>query len=541
LLADWVAGELLSHFKSRFKGVFIDPACGDGALLKSLLRIRPNAIVAGIDIDPTAIRTARRTLPKGTKLQCADALHSVLPKNSATTGWDGVAKPRQIVGVISNPPWGAALELAASDLRNLGYSLAVGQFDSFDLFLEMSLKNAPTGAMMAFIVPDSLFLPEHKRLRSLLLAQTKLHLVARLGEGFFSGVFRGTAVVICEKGRAATSHRVECFRLKPLVRRAIFSGTLTLQAAKNDSAQSIPQALFAKDRERRFVIDVKRADLKYFAKISARRSHWTSLLVSGRGVELSKHGNVLLCPKCEFARPVTRNEGKITCLRCDVRFFASEAKRDCIITKAKQAGRGWKPLIVGEDVTRYRCASSRAIRANVGGINYKNSALFKNRKLLVRKTGVGLNAAIDESGALTNQVVFHYTVKACIAPDFFLDYVLGIMCSRIMLAYHLVQSGESEWRSHPYVTQKVISELPIPIPEEGTWEWRQARSIASAVTDSVRGSGDELQIDRLVAGLYGLDKSGCAWALGIIDEAEPLQDITSMRAHRWQLEPVRTN
>jgi hypothetical protein len=200
-------------------------------------------------------------------------------------------------------------------------------------------------------------------------------------------------------------------------------------------------------------------------------------------------------------------------------------------------------LIVGEDVDRYSCDSSRIIEDKVPGINYKNPSSFEGSKLLVRKTGVGIKAAIDETGAFTNQVVFHYRAKPNSTPSFFLDYVLGVLCSRVMLAYHLKRTGESEWRSHPYVTQKTIAELPVPLVSEGGRQWRQARAIANAVVERRRNkpadSSTDLRVDALVAGLYDLDSKACAWVLNVLDEAQSLQSITTMRADVSQLRAVR--
>ena len=62
-----------------------------------------------------------------------------------------------LTGVIANPPWGADVGFSPADLRALGYKLAKGQFDSFDLFVELCLSVAPEGAVLAFILPDAPF------------------------------------------------------------------------------------------------------------------------------------------------------------------------------------------------------------------------------------------------------------------------------------------------------------------------------------------------------------------------------------------------
>jgi hypothetical protein len=544
ILADWVAAELVRRLPRTKSLLVIDPACGDGALLRSVLRTggRSGIRVAGLDVDPTAIRKAQQLLPKSTFLKSVDALQPSGKGSAVETGWKRLMEDK-IAGVISNPPWGADLSQSAADLRGAGYHLAQGQFDSYELFIELCLKVMPKGAMLAFIIPDSIFLPEHKALRTLLLERSQLHLIARLGEGFFDQVYRGTAVVVCEKTTPRLTRSIECFRLKKDLRAEVLSNRLSLQDAKAKEVHLIPQKDFHSDPERRFSIDVSRDDQSAFHKINKQRSNWATWLTSGRGVELSKTGSVILCPLCKTARPTPREQIALICQNCGVKFEISSAIRKTIVKRSRIVPAGWKRLIVGEDVDRYSCVSSRIIENNVPGINYKTPSSFEGSKLLVRKTGVGIKAAIDDSGALTNQVVFHYRAKPIGTPSFFLDYVLGILCSRVMLAYHLKRTGENEWRSHPYVTQKTIAELPVPVISEGGWKWRQAKAIAGAVSERRQkkpsDSVADLYVDSLVAGLYDLDSKACAWVLNVLDEAQSLQSITTMRADVSQLRAVR--
>jgi hypothetical protein len=153
--------------------------------------------------------------------------------------------------------------------------------------------------------------------------------------------------------------------------------------------------------------------------------------------------------------------------------------------------------------------------------------VYARPKLLVRKTGLGLNASVDTSGSVTNQVVFHYLLKPD-APDFFLHYLEGVLCSSVMLALHVARSGETEWRSHPYVTPKVLGSLPIPSPNTARWNHGQALAIAEAaqavrLAPPGRKATAELRVDRLVAGLYGLDASACDWVASVLSRTERLQ------------------
>lgn len=545
ILADWVAAELVNRLPRNKSLLIIDPACGDGALLRSAHKAkgRRRMRLVGVDVDANAIHKAASNVPAGTVLKRTDSLQPNTNGSSVESKWKAVLDTNAISGVISNPPWGAELRQTARELREAGYELAQGQFDSYDLFIELCLKVVPDRAVLAFILPDSIFLPEHTALRRMLLERSQLHLIARLGEGIFDNVYRGAAVVVCEKRKPHLSHPVECFRLHKDQRKQVLSSQISLHSAKAEGVHLIPQKYFHTDPEKRFTIDVRQQDLFFFRQIQAHRSDWANWLASGRGVELSKTGAVVLCPSCGVARPEPRERITLKCASCGMVFALEKAKRKRIIKKSITIPQGWKRLIVGEDVDRYRCDLSRIIDVNVPGINYKDPSAFKGAKLLIRKTGVGLKAAIDDSGAFTNQVVFHYRPKPNKTPTFFLDYVLGVLCSRVMLAYHIRRTGESEWRSHPYVTQKTIAELPVPVVFEGQWQWRQAKVIADAVsqrrTDKSDDIAGDLHIDSLVAGLYDLDQKGCSWVASVLNEAQSLQAIASMRVNPGQLRPAR--
>jgi len=68
-------------------------------------------------------------------------------------------------------------------------------------------------------------------------------------------------------------------------------------------------------------------------------------------------------------------------------------------------------------------------------------------------------------------------------------------------------------------------------------------AIAEAVVERrLNRSADrstDLHVDSLVAGLYDLDSKACAWVLNVLDEAQSLQSITTMRADVSQLRAVR--
>lgn len=526
-LADWVAARLLRSLPPG-PATIVDFAAGEGALLAAVARrSRRRLRLVGADIDGPALTALAAALPNAETVRL-DAIAAAMRGPAALREQ---LRVERIEGVVLNPPWGIELNLGRAQLQEAGFELASGQYDSADLFVELAIRLLPEGAAAALIVPDSLFYPDRAPLRRFLLEHCSLDLVARLGEGSFPGVYRGAAVVVAHRGPSAAGHMVECLRLSAASRRRVLRGEASLGEVASDSSHRVPQERFATAPGFGFSIDVRENDLRHVAAICDRGSDWTATLTSGRGVELSKHGEVIECPSCELARPRPRLTRPLTCV-CGATLSPALIKPRRIVLPLEGTPSGsWRELIAGEDVKRYEARPSRTILTGVAGINYKRAAAPAGRRLLVRKTGIGLKAALYDGPALTTQTVFHYQATPS-TPDFMLAYALGVLSSRVMLAVHLKRTGELEWRSHPYVTQAVLASLPIPVPDPGTPAWAQAKAIAAIAESAAAGAHMEeadLEIERHVAGLYGLGIDDVNWVSRVLDEAGNMETIAGLR------------
>lgn len=519
LLADWVARLLVDALSEEARAVgVLDPACGDGSLLRAIQRQDETIPLVGFDIDPTAVRRTQRALPTAA-CHHLDALIDPWPTD------------RDVSGVIVNPPWGADLGHSRADLQAAGYSLASGQFDSYELFLERIIEELAEGTVVGAILPDSVFLPEHEALRRLLVERTTLLKLARLGEGFFEDVYRGTVVLVLRVGPPPKRHTVSCYRLRKDDRKAVLNGRRSLTEVFNGSPNRMSQSRFAQAPGVRFDIDVRRDDRSAVSKFEQKPSDWNAWYTFSRGVELGKSGLVSGCA-CGVHRPSPCNP-QFTCSDCGQLVDTAASQRPIIRPSTRvTTGDGLRPIVVGEDVDRYSLAVRRTIQVDLPGINYKRPDLYAGEKLLVRKTGLGIKATIDNTGAWTNQVVYVVRAKQQ-APDFALPYALGVLSSRCMLAYYLSTSGETEWRSHPYITPKVIKTLPLPIfSSASSATAEQARRVASAVRkilDEGYTVDADLEVESLVAGLFGLDAADLDWVKKTLERADDLQAIASMR------------
>jgi len=202
--------------------------------------------------------------------------------------------------------------------------------------------------------------------------------------------------------------------------------------------------------------------------MESNKINWDDILVDHRGVELSQDGEVIQCPNCFKwdALPIKRKgvyDIKV-CAHCSHNYKVENALNKDIIVKETKESENLKYFIKGEYVNRYHISKYDYIDISKDGINYKEANYYNGDKIVVRKTGVGIYATIDKNNSYTPQVVFIFKPKEDISEEFknySLEYFLGILNSRLMLYYYYKKTGQTEWKSFPYITQDRVKQFPI--------------------------------------------------------------------------------
>ena len=523
-LAEWLAAELFAAAKSsntQLRSV-VDPACGNGELLRAVVNMAPNRVeLAGIDIDPKAIGQPIASLKAILNAKVGDALD---PNVSWGDSFFDAA--------IMNPPWGSQQSRDPTRHRALGYELASGQYDAFDLFVERAITELQPGALLGLILPETVFQPEHQALRRLMLQHT-LVLVARLGEGIFPRVNCGTSVFVIRIGSPNGNHLVQCLQIPAAQRKRVKRGLVTFAQIKQQNLHHVPQSSFASNAGAEFDINRKLIDSDVIAKFGAvPRFSWKKWVLLGRGVEIGKRGSTVRCKTCGFHRPVPIKSTYVQCAQCG-ETIPADSKLIEIVSNEPGSG-DWRRLIVGEDVDRYSAEPSRWIRWEVSGIRYKPLRHFLADKLLIRKTGLGLRSAVDTGGSAILQTVF-YAIVLNAEDVWVLDYLQGVINSRPMLAWYLKWSGEIQWRSHPYVTPRALMSLPIPDPvaDAETFGWA-SRIADEAKRIRISDNGSEYQIDDLVFRLFGFSNADVDWAKDVLKHTEGHLEYFA-RMNRWSV------
>lgn len=533
VLSDFLAKTILSFYSANSRKDInaLDPATGDSVLLYSLSKYAQSLgldiNVIGVDIDPHAIERSQ-TIFQGLNIQksfvCTDSLFPYDQRNPFA-GWKMLRNkylPNGIDIIVSNPPWGADL----SSYSSLGqhYTTALGQYDSYDLFVETILNNLNEGGLYAIIIPDSIYCKEHYNTRKLLLDNTTICEIVRLGEGFFSDVNFAVSLLFGIK-RRSKGNKVKCVHLSNKDRKDVLKGNTTLEFLCEHSAIYVDSKMMISN-DYSFITDVSDLDIPLMSKLNACPK-FEEFVISHRGVELSKKGKVLRCPECGMWFPEPKKKAKTAnCPHCKSIFNIVTIKEaDSIISEKSSSNSNM--MVVGEDISRYQVSPNKYIKLGYNGIKYKDKSLYEGVKVLVRKTGVGITAGIDYKSCLVNQVVYIIKPKEDASKALTCEVLLALLNSRIMTYYIIKQFGSTGWKSNPYLSQENVLSLPFPRIDLDNEEtkgilceiFKLVKKISNVKTIS---NEYDLAIECLVAKLYGIRAKDYQVILGTIRSVESL-------------------
>jgi adenine-specific DNA-methyltransferase len=545
-LAEYLGKKVLQYYGSQRRlSNILDPACGDSILLRHVCdeflkksnKQFPKIVGVDKDINATASSSSKfasKNLKKfNSTFIATDGLFPMDGENS-NSGWRSLRKDVKCTTgfdlILSNPPWGAELDDYDNGVLNSNFSLAKGQFDIFDLFVEVVLNNLNEKGIYGLILPDSVFSQEQSRLRCLLSKNTTIHLIARLGEKIFPEINRACVIIVGEKGKANLLHQVDCFRLSSSYKKRVITNELLLEQVETELLHQVPQSRFYKNDSCIFDIDLKTEELKTFDKIQKNSIPISKFVTNTRGAEISKKGIVCQCPKCQHWFPNPKSKTP-RCSKCDSPLIISSVLKENIILNHN--GTGNLKLKVGEDLFRFTSFSKSWINTLKEGINYKDFSIYKGHKILVRKTGIGITASIDYDESITNQVVYILKLK----PDFenilSLEFILAVLNSRVMTYFLIKKFGENEWRSHPYLTQTILINLPFPNIDLNS---NDVRTLINQVTEVVRNEviasneknisrNNDLIIERIIADFFKLNPGDYKIIFETLNSAQQLIPI----------------
>lgn len=427
--------------------------------------------------------------------------------------------------IVGNPPWGAEMERYDGWLESHNrYELAEGQYNSYEIFLELGEQVLADGGTLGFIIPDSILNKNTVPLRRWLVKNHQMDQVIKLGEGIFDNVNAGTAIVQYTNQPPTDDHEVEVGLIQKSDRKEMMgSGGKALSSILEDKGNITRQQRFAEDDEYQIAVWAGEEDYEVLNVMEGDTVEWDSVIDNGRGDEIGREGDVMKCPYCTewdtFPRKRAESKGggyySKTCSHCGEEYEFEEAISTRKIIQKSPTDDSDTPVYFGEHVNRYRTSDCAYIDEDISGVGLKDSQRYQPPKLLIRQASVGFFTTVDYSDARCLQSVFSFRPKdqrEGSASKYDIEYFLGFLNSRAMLYYYSKTEGIVEWQSYPRHTQTDIMSLPVPAIDFDDPEEKKAYDdfvdMVKEATNNDKQIDEELdwEIERAALDLYGIPK-----------------------------------
>jgi len=453
----------------------LDPAMGDGAFLAAaaerLGRAYPKpGVVArclhGIDIDPAAVTLARRRL--GGRI--GKEGRSRLVRGDFLS--EELVLPGPFDLIVGNPPWGGwNRTLSRDDKLDLRarFELARGMIDPFALFLERATRLLEPGGRLAMVLPDYFLVKHYSSARRLLLESYQVDELARWGQAFPGVSLDACTVVATRRAHRPRGHVVRCLP-EGLAGRIVRT----------------PQSRFAAAPGHLINLAMDARDATLLGRLEERGVPLGEWLEMHEGIHSGNIRGKLFVPPA-LHRPTTTGTSGTGLLPLLV--LGRDEIRPFMLRPA-----GWRVRWDAGIVDR-----KKGDYANLGRRQW-----FESPKILVRRTGDAVVAALDLEGRFASNNLFVALAReGCPLPleylEAYLNSSLATWCFRAM----------QPRQGRPFAELKLrqLNRLPVPVPRgvAGKRAMTRVISIARGMrTPGGRSDGSREAIDKILCALAGL-------------------------------------
>ncbi|TXT64993.1 MAG: hypothetical protein BAJALOKI1v1_480002 [Promethearchaeota archaeon] len=363
--------------------------------------------------------------------------------------------------VIGNPPYLFSRDIPPEHKHIIAaekFESKFGQYDSYQLFIELGLKFLKWGGKLGFIIPDSILALSNRRIiRKYLYEHAKIKEICIVEESTFKKSVISNVILIVEKEEKR--HKREN---NPIL------------VTRFDREQSILlntiQQLLIKKWRYRFLINLKSTDLKIlnhlhdnFPKIIDLIKNKSYLVLLNRGIELTKKGKVFFCEKCYKYFPLPRSGQR--CQMCDHHFKKKHIETiiaDTLSEIPEKERAMFKPYLYS--LQRYTIIEQKYINVQKKGISYKDMEMYVDRIIIRQLSQENLIcASYSREILLCSQSYYNLKIAHSSIAQFNNLYLLGVVNS-YLLSYFFIKSFGSYKQLFPRILIHNIKNLPIKIP-----------------------------------------------------------------------------
>ena len=358
--------------------------------------------------------------------------------------------------VVGNPPY-IFIRAIPQEHRNFIEKLALetnkGQYDLYQIFIELGIKSLKNNGFLGYIIPDSLLaLSNRKILRKYIYESTKIKEIYYSGPQFDKPVV-SNIILTLEK---------ESDEIKRKNNQIIIKFPLTPSQPDNKILQNLIEYW---DYE--FLINLNQRDIEIldylnsnFPKLSDLMNNTRFSISLKRGVEIGKKGYVIYCGTCQIYQPLPKKH--MVCKTCGTPL--NEKFIDNIILESIPEGHEEEFQHFLYSMNRYSTNNFKYIRLGMKGINYKSEDTFKKRIVIRQLSQENLICATYNEDAWTSQSIYNLEIIRNPVLEFNHHYLLGLINSHL-LSFYFLKSFGSYKTFFPRILIEKLKNLPIKVPQ----------------------------------------------------------------------------
>lgn len=193
-----IVNSLISSLSLNTQTKLLDPCCGTGNFLLQLPGTIPFSNIYGNDIDPVSIKITRINMALKFPEISIDNIISHFTENDYLINF-----PLDDFSIIiGNPPWGYDFSDSQKEILRRKYkATTTSNIESYDVFIEQSLKHLQEKGQISFVLPEALLnVKAHSDIRKIIKNETNIKEIKFLGN-VFDGVQCPCIILKLEKNQ----------------------------------------------------------------------------------------------------------------------------------------------------------------------------------------------------------------------------------------------------------------------------------------------------------------------------------------------------
>ena len=405
--------------------------------------------------------------------------------------------------VVGNPPYLFIRDIPKEQrelIESKRFETNDGQYDYYQIFIEIGIRLLKSQGKLGYIVPDSLLaLSNRLILRRYIYNTTKIKEIYYTGPKFDDPVVSNIILILEKESNGLEREK----------------NSIKIILIDNQEKQILQKVL--KKWNFKFLIHLNDTDIsiiehldKEFPKLKDLNKNDGYIINLNRGVELAKTGEIIYCEKCKTYFPIPRKD--LLCQKCGSQLKIEHIEKIIQKNIPKNRNESFKSFLFA--INRYNIKEKKYIDITKNGINYKDLKFYEDR-IIIRQLSQNnlICATYDKNISLTSQSFYNLKILQTPIKEFNHSFLLGIINSTL-LSYYFIKSFGSYKKLFPRILIEKIKNLPIKIPETEK-EKKLAREIIKQVNILLEAKDKSInllekvqqEIDSLIFNLFQISNN----------------------------------